>query len=89
MIEKYKPQIFVLNELNLYKHDIMTKFQFGDYVLEHDNLSITDKKSRTGILIHKDIQYRRRSDLEHRGISTVWIELKYLGKSALLIQGIY
>ena len=84
-----KPHLFVLNELNLYKNDKCTKYQFGQYKLEHDNLSNVDRKFRTGILVHKDIHYIRRKDLEQNGVSTVWLELKYPGKKPLLVQGIY
>ena len=62
---------------------------FPNYTLEIDNLGITDKKARTGILIHNDIQYRRRNDLETQGTSTVWIQLNQAGRKSLLIQGIY
>ena len=89
MLQTHKPQILVLNELNLHKNDKTTKYLFDNYTLEHDNLNITDIKSRTGILLHRDIQYSRRKDLETNGTSTIWIQLKFPGKKSVLLQGIY
>ena len=62
---------------------------FPNYILEVDNLEITDKRARTGILIQRDLQYRRRRDLETQGTSTVWIQLNQPGRKALLIQALY
>ena len=39
--------------------------------MESDNLDIVDKTARTGILVHKDVHYRRRRDLETQVLSSV------------------
>ena len=89
ILHEKKTHLLVLNELNLDHNDQITKNYFDNYTMEEDNLGICDKRSRTGILIHKSIHYRRRRDLESQGTSTVWVELTYPGKKPLLVQGIY
>ena len=89
MLMKHRPQVVIINELNLSSNDKITGNMFEDYKLETDNLDVVDKVSRTGILIHKNLQYKRRKDLETMGVSTVWIQLQHPGRKSLLIQGIY
>ena len=60
-----------------------------NFTLEVDNLQTTDKTSRTGVLVHKNLHYKRRKDLERPGLSTVWIQLKYPGRKPVYIQSIY
>ena len=62
---------------------------FTDYNFETDNLDIVDKMSRTGVLVHTSLQYKRRRDLEVTGLSTVWIQLQHPGRKPLLIHSIY
>ena len=57
--------------------------------METDNLDVVDKISRTGILIHKSVHYKRRRDLEVQGISSVWIQLTYPGRKPVLVQALY
>ena len=45
--------------------------------------------ARTGILLHKDVHYSRRRDLETPGISSVWVKLSYPGRKPILVQGFY
>ena len=85
----YKPHIVILNELNNYAKDDITKKSFSDYNLETDNLELTDLKSRTGMLINKNIHYKRRNDLETKGTSTLWIQLSHPGRKPILVQGVY
>ena len=54
-----------------------------------DSLDITDECSSTGMLLHKDIQYKCRSDLEAQGLSTIWVQLNYPGHRPILVQAIY
>ena len=76
MINQHKPDIFIINELNVYKSDQITKFQFPGYYLETDNLKLTDTRSRTGVLVKENLTYKRRKDLESNGNSTIWIQVK-------------
>ena len=62
---------------------------FENYILENDDLDLVDDMSRTGILIHKSLQYKRRRDLESMGTSTVWVQFSYPGRKSLLLQAIY
>ena len=57
--------------------------------METDNLDIVDRESRTGILIKDNIHYKCRRDLETQGISTIWIQLQYPGRKAVLVQALY
>ena len=84
-----KPDIIVINELNLYQKDLSVKYLFPNYNMEHDSLDKLDKCARTAILIHRNLKYKRRRDLEASGISSVWIQLNQVSKSPLLIQGLY
>ena len=89
LLEKHKPQLAIINELNLDPYDNITKNMFGEYKLEADNLDITDRKSRTGILVHKTIHYKRMREYETGGTSTVWLKLNHPGKKPILLQAIY
>ena len=89
LLEIHKPHLMIINELNNEFHDSVTKHSFPNYHLEADNLEIYDEKSRTGLLIHNSIHYKRRIDLETPGTSTVWVQLSHPGKKPILVQGIY
>ena len=89
LICKYKPQIVILNELNLKNTDTVTKNIFDNYTLENDDLDVVDGMLRTGVLIHNSLQYKRRRDLESMGTSTVWVQFSYPGRKSLLLQAIY
>ena len=67
----------------------MTKHHFPNNKLEIYNLQNTDKTSRTGILIHKDIKFKRRKYLERHGISSIWLEIGISGTKTFLFQGLY
>ena len=75
--------------MNTRPNDTVASNQFPSYKLETDNLDILDGHSRTGILVHKDLHYSRRRDLETLGTSTVWLKLAYPGRKPVLIQGLY
>ena len=83
LISTYKPHIIVINEINSKPNDKVAQSQFPNYRLETDNLDILDGNSRTGLLIHTDIHYTRRRDLESQGTSTVWIKLAYPGRKPM------
>ena len=89
ILNNQKPHIMILNELNVALGDQITKNSFGKYKLETDNLEITDKFARTGVLIHPDIKYKRRRDLESPGTSTLWLQLSYPGRKFMLLQAVY
>ena len=57
--------------------------------MEQDNLDLVDKMSRTVVLVHKKMHYKRRKDLETFGNSTVWLQFSYPGRKSLLLQAIY
>ena len=73
ILDKNKPHFMTLTELQKHKSDTLTQYQFPGYVLEYDDLDKTDGWSRTGVLIRKNIKYKRRRDLETKGTSTVLV----------------
>ena len=40
-------------------------------------------------MIHKDLKYKRRNDLEDKGLATVWIQVSQKGTKPLLVQSVY
>ena len=82
LLSIHKPDIFTINELNLPSTDSITCHQFTGYTLEKDDLDLTDKTSRTGVLIKLGLQYKRRRDLEAKGCSTVWFASQNSRKKA-------
>ena len=89
VICKYKPHLLVVNKLNMNSTDTVSKHLFDNYTMEADNLDTVDQMARTGILIHHNIHYKRRRDLESTGTSTVWLQLSYPGKKPVLFQAVY
>ena len=89
LIETHKLSVLIINELNLDSTDRISREMFENYKLETDNLDVIDKTSRTGILIHHNIHYKRRRDLEEPGLSTIWIKLSFPGRKPVLVQGLY
>ena len=89
ILNEHKPNLMIINELNLHSKDLITKNQFPNYTLITDDLGITDQQARTGILIEKSMRYKRRKDLENHGTSTIWIQINKQGAKPLLIQAIY
>ena len=89
IIVQYKPNILIINELNSPSGDTMNRNQFVNYRMETDNLDISDQMSRTGILVHRDIHYKRTRDLENVGTSTIWLQLTYPGRKPVLLQALY
>ena len=66
-----------------------TKYAFPGYTMEHDGLDKTDGWARTAILIKDNIKYKRRRDLENKGISTVWIQIGFHRQKQFLLQALY
>ena len=85
----HKPHFLSINELQKHKNDKITQFQFPGYSLEFDNLDRTDNWSRAGVLIKKNIEYKRRKDLESEGIASVWIQIGCTGTKHILLQTLY
>ena len=78
-----------LTELQKHKNDSTTPNQFPGYILEFDDLCKTDDWSRTGVLIKKNIKYKRRRDLETKNTSTVWLQIGHHGSKQFLYQSVY
>ena len=89
ILTKYKPQLLILNELNLHCRDTVTPKLFPQYKLVVDNLRELDGVGRTGILVHNTLNYKRRTELETKGTSTIWLEISIKGQKAILIQALY
>ena len=41
------------------------------------------------MLIKENINFKRRTDLETKGTSTIWIQLVSQGQKPILVQGLY
>ena len=89
VISEHKPQVLVINEINLKGTDQISRSQFPNYSMEMDNLDVVDTMSRTGVLVHKNLHYKRHRDLESTGTSTIWLEFNYAGRKPLLFQALY
>ena len=83
ILSTHKPSILVINELNLHHLDNVTKNLFPGYKLLQDSLSKNQIKSRTGMLVDKNLKFTRRNDLESPDIATIWIQLKQPKKSTV------
>ena len=89
ILTKHKPHFFIVNELQLHKLDTVTKYQFPDYKIEHDGLDKMDGWARTAIFVKNTVKYKRRKDLESKGLSTVWLQVGLPGTKHFLVQGLY
>ena len=65
ILKKYNPHILVVNEANVEAGDITSNNAFPNYTMECNNLSATNTKSRTIMLIKRNINYKRQRDLEY------------------------
>ena len=89
LIEKYSPDIFSIVEANLpIKYEYIQK-EIPDYSFELNILSDKTKLSRNIILVHKNISYKRRRDLESDITSTIWIEINIPKSKPALFMGGY
>ena len=68
ILVEHQPHLLVINETQKHKYDIATKHQFPGYIMELDSLDLTDGWSRTPILISQSVKYKRRTDLEQKGL---------------------
>ena len=87
---KDSPDILALSEANIYtsKHlNYLNKIE--GYTIETNEMSKYIGFSRNAILIKNDINYKRRHDLEHPIISTIWIQIKTSNKKCITFMGGY
>ena len=89
ILSNHKPHFLVINELQKHKYDSVSPNLFPGYNLESDKLDKLDGWSQTSILVKKSINYKRRSDLECKGISSVWLQVGQHGSKQFLLQGLY
>ena len=85
ILEQYKPHILGLSELQVTSNDL-PDIIFDNYKLECDNLIITNKTARAGILVHKDLKYSRLNDMEPPNTATVAIEVGLYKQKKLLVS---
>ena len=89
LINEKKPDVFVINELNLYKNYDPKMFDIDGYNFEYDNLFKTRGVSRTGIYIANNLNYNRIKKVENIGESIVAIKIGYPNQRKLNIVGYY
>ena len=58
LIDRHKPNVVVVNELNMTKDDVTSYYQFPNFTLVTDVLNITDSCSCTSILIHRYLHFK-------------------------------
>ena len=88
-IDKFLPDIISISEANLFKNDNLSVNQFSGYNFIYDNFWDTIGWSRQILMIKKDIDYIRRSDLENINQAIIWIEIPLMKSNNLLIAGGY
>merc|ERR1712240_920945 len=74
ILSKHKPNIISICEANINKNNnTETNNRYKDYRIEHTKMSINTNLSRNVIMIKEDLIYKRRTDLEDKETSTIWI----------------
>ena len=73
IISRYKPKIVAIQELNYSNDQYMSDITIPNYKWEMDGLLLKNGLSRSALLIHESIRYRRRNDLETSSEAHVWI----------------
>ena len=89
IIQQKKPDIFVVNELNLYKNDDINMCNIEGYNFEHDNLLKTRGVARTGMWIANNLVYNRIKKSENVGESIVMIKIGYPNQRKFNVIGFY
>ena len=85
-LEKYKPKIMVINELNYNFDDDENMIKIDKYSFEVDNLRENNKTGRTGMYIRNDMAYTRAKYLEDIDTSCVAIRIGFPNRKSLLSQ---
>ena len=89
IIEKHSPDIFNIAEANIENDYQQYLNLFPDYYFETNYMLQSIGVSRNVLLIRKQIGYKRRLDLEHPNLCTIWIEISMKDKSKCLFMGGY
>ena len=90
ILSRHKPNLISICEANINRNnntEINNKYK--DFNIEHTKMSINTNQSRNIMMIKEDLIYKRRTDLEDAGTSTVWIELKLPKNKPILVASIY
>ena len=77
IVQQKKPDIFIVNELNLCKNDDTNMCNIHGYKFEHDNLLKTNGVSRTGMWVANNFNYERVKKSELKGESTIIIRIEH------------
>ena len=88
ILTKYKPHILNLCEANLKTNIHSIHNSVINYKIEVTKQSDASNMSRSCLLIHNNVDYIRRFDLEDNDTSNIWIEIKNKRKN-ILIMGVY
>ena len=89
ILQQKKPDVFIVNELNLYKNDDQNLCNMEGYNFEHDNLLKTRGVSRTGMWIADNLVYKRIKKSENLGESVVIIKIGYPNQRKFNLIGFY
>ena len=84
-----KPDVIILNEVNLCKTEDDVILNLHGYNVEKDDLGSTYGKVRTVMYISKQFIYKRRRNLEYSHESMITVELGLPNTPKIFISGIY
>ena len=83
-----KPHIIVIQEANILDKDDIKLLQIPNYRMELDNLILTNGMARLCMLIHEDIKYSRRLDLQNSIEPQITVTV-YQSKQKINVIGYY
>ena len=89
LINQKKPDVFVINELSMFKNFDPKIFTIDGYNFEYDILFKSRGVARTGIYIANNLNYNRIKKIEINGESIVAIKIGYPNQRKLNIVGYY
>ena len=75
LLEQNTPDLLCLQELNIRQNEDLKTFQMDGYTLITDSMLEEHGLARTGIYIKQNIKFKRRSDLEIKGDSMIWLTI--------------
>ena len=89
ILEKHKPKIMVINELNFNEEDDEDLMKVEKYSFEYDNLRKNNKTARTGMFIRNDMAYTRAKYLENDKTSCVAVRIGFPKRKKFTVIGYY
>ena len=89
LLEDKKPHVLMINESNLSVYDNISKHSFPNYNFEKDQLGPISKQSRTVVLVHETVRYKRLKNIEPKFNSVIWLKINLGTHGTFLLHCIY